>query len=414
MNLHLGMTILALVLGTPACGTKGPTPGGSSRPHRFSVDSSGGPIGAAPSAAYGGAAHAPAITVAKSEATDESESGTRLAKASPQVASATSPTSADEKLVVNGSVSLVAEDVPRVTRDLRAQAAARRGSLVSEVISGAEQGIQAAVRVRLPPPEVTPFLDWLATQGRIESRRLEATDVSREYFDQALAIKNLELTMGRLQQLVSRPGAELKEVLEIERELTRVRGELERLKGQHRFLQDQVARATLSISITTRAGAIVPLPPLPEQKFVLVASGSLLWFVDESDREQLRPGGGVSVMFSRVFALHMDIFPGRAGNARSFLFSAAGATYSDFLGGGRRRFFNPYLGLRLAAGAINDRSAFGAGAEVGVELYRHRLFLVDLSGRVLGLWYDKEDTEPPGARASDIAIQGVLGIGAPF
>lgn len=52
-------------------------------------------------------------------------------------------------------------------------------------------------------------------------------------------------------------------------------------------------------------------------------------------------------MFSRSFSLDVTVLPRHDADARSDLFSASFAGYSDFLGGGRRRFLNPYLGLRL-------------------------------------------------------------------
>ncbi|HEX3903832.1 MAG TPA: hypothetical protein VH853_13410 [Polyangia bacterium] len=40
---------------------------------------------------------------------------------------------------------------------------------------------------------------------------------------------------------------------------------------------------------------------------------------------------------------------------------------------------------------------------------RYRLFLVEIQGRALGLWYDR--STPP---TSDIVLEGILGVGVPF
>jgi hypothetical protein len=90
------------------------------------------------------------------------------------------------------------------------------------------------------------------------------------------------------------------------------------------------------------------------------------------------------------------------------LLNFGGALYSDFLGGGRRRFGNPFLGLRVGVGSLNNRSSMTYGAEVGVEIVRLKHLLIDLTGRATGIYYNKSPT------GSDIALQAVLGAGVPF
>jgi hypothetical protein len=103
------------------------------------------------------------------------------------------------------------------------------------------------------------------------------------------------------------------------------------------------------------------------------------------------------------------MFPRENAAARSYLLTMTTATYSDFLGGGRRRFFNPYLGLRVGGASIDGNGGLAYGADVGVELVRFKLFLVEISGRALGIWYG-EDSTPK----TDVLLEGVLGVGVPF
>lgn len=57
---------------------------------------------------------------------------------------------------------------------------------------------------------------------------------------------------------------------------------------------------------------------------------------------------------------------------------------------GRRRFLNPYLGLRLGYGYVGD-DLFVLGADVGVELYKHKWVLVDAFARTMVLLGDGGD-----------------------
>jgi len=313
-----------------------------------------------------------------------------------------------QQLIVNGNVTVRTVDVSGLARVVCDHAAAVGGTVVSEqVVVNAEEG-NAQIQLRLPPAAAAPFVDWLGAQATLEMRSLQSTDVSRTFFDQALAIKNLQITMGRLQELAGRPNTALKDVLEVERELTRVRGEIERLEGEHRVMGDQIARATLSLTILPKRGAHPPdIHVEPEMKFELVPHLNVVHFLDARERAQTRGGGGVTVMFSRAFALDFTALPAHDGDARSFLFSATVAGYSDFLGGGRRRYLNPYLGLQVGGGLINDHGTFSFGAEAGVELVRTKFFLVDVTGLALGFIYGS-------GVPNDVVLEGVAAVGVPF
>jgi len=329
----------------------------------------------------------------------------------PAAAPAEAPTAADsaatethELKTISGEVSVVSGDVVGLTAAIRAHAAEVGGSVAREDVRGDAQHREASAVLRLPPEAMSSFIDWLGARATIDSRHAEITDVTRRYFDREVAIRNLEVTLERLRELARRPDAELNDVMVVERELTRVRGELEALRGEQRLLADRVARATLTITITMN-----PAVHEPELKFELMPHLSQLRLVDPGARAADRTGGGVTLMFSRALSLDFDVFPRRGDDARSYLVTAALAAYSDFLGGGQRRLGNPYLGLRFGGAKMNGQGAFAYGVDAGVELVRYKQFLVEISGRAIGLWYNRD-----AAPRSDLLLEATLGVGIPF
>ena len=64
---------------------------------------------------------------------------------------------------------------------------------------------------------------------------MTATDVGKRFYDSQIALSNLEVTLARYQKILER-AATVQEVLVIEEHLARVRGEIERVKGELRFL----------------------------------------------------------------------------------------------------------------------------------------------------------------------------------
>jgi hypothetical protein len=307
------------------------------------------------------------------------------------------------KLVVSGRVEVVSPDVDGLVRAVRERARAARGHVMSEEVSGTTRDEpRASLRVRLPPAEVTPFVDWLGTRGEVRARDLSSEDVSRQFVDQELALHNLRTTMVRLEALAAQ-GGKLSDVLDIERELTRVRGEIERIEGAHRLLGDRVALAVVDLTVVPDAAALAP-----RAMFQLLPSVAVLALADARGRPGSRVGAGLTLMFSRHGALEMQIFPALGAEPQATLVTLHTALYSDFLGGGRRRFLNPYLGLLAGGAQVSGDGAFTAGAILGLELYRGPRLLVDLGTRAQILLYSKDK------RPADTALQAGLGVGIPF
>jgi len=313
------------------------------------------------------------------------------------------PRAQQPQLVVTGQVEVATPDVDGLVHAVRTRVQAARGHIMNEEVTGTLGDTpRATLRLRLPPPAVPPFVDWLGARGQVLARHLSAQDVSREYLDEELALRNLRTTLERLEDIAAQ-GGKLADILEIEKELTRVRGEIERLEGSQRVMGDQVALATVDLSITPADEALAP-----RAMFQLLPSAAALALTDPRGRRALRAGAGVALMFSRHAALELQLFPAQGSEGRSALLTLHTAAYSDFFGGGRRRFLNPYVGVLAGGGALDGHGAFTAGAALGLELYRGPRLLVDLGARAQLLLYGDEG--PP----SDLAVQAALAAGVPF
>jgi hypothetical protein len=320
-----------------------------------------------------------------------------------EAASAEAAPEEREKVVVTGTIEAVAADVDALVRAVRDRVREAGGRVMNEEVTGlARDGTRALMRLRLPPPQVAPFADWLTTASEVRSRNLSSEEVSEAYRDRALAIHNLRATMTRLEALVA-GGGNLSEVLTIEREITRVRGEIEQLEGAQRHLAARAAMATVDLQLAPAEAARAP-----RALFDLVPSATVLVFTDQRPRHDVRPGAGLTLMFTRQAGLELQLFPTRGSDPRSVLATLQGTVFSDFLGGGRRPFLNPYLGLLAGGGSVNGHGAFTTGGLVGVELYRAAHLLVDLRARGQVLLYGQ------GERPADLVLQAGLGVGVPF
>ncbi|MBA3539680.1 MAG: DUF4349 domain-containing protein [Deltaproteobacteria bacterium] len=294
-----------------------------------------------------------------------------------------------EAMVIEGSIALEVGEINDIVPALRAQVEAIGGRVINESISGGERSWSAHLKLRLPPAKVEEVVAFLAKRGDILSKNVSATDVSKQMFDQELAIKNLRTTLDRLTQLMATGGLQVPQILQIEQEMTRIRGQIDALEGEHRFLKDRVALATLDVSIARRDGAVIEVT-VAKAKAYPGARAVMLTLFDPGNRKRTRYGGGfVLHTVLRTVSLEVDLFQkeqNAAGDSSSnaVIATLGGATYSDFLGGGKRQFVNPYLGFRLGY-AYLDSSRFVLQGEAGVELFKAKYMVIDANVRATGL-----------------------------
>lgn len=102
--------------------------------------------------------------------------------------------------------------------------------------------------VRVPVDQHTEFLTSVTSLGFAESRRENAQDVTEEFFDIEARIKNKRELEKRIITMLEERTGKLSDVLEIERELSRIREEIERMEGRLRYLSDRTSLATITIN----------------------------------------------------------------------------------------------------------------------------------------------------------------------
>jgi hypothetical protein len=89
-----------------------------------------------------------------------------------------------------------------------------------------------------------------------------------------------------------------------------------------------------------------------------------------------------------------------------FLATMGGEFYSDFLGGGRRKYLNPFIGWTLGYARFDGNNEAVLGFSAGVELFKTRAVTVDLQGRALGMFLS--------SAGSHVAVQPILGANVAF
>ncbi len=102
------------------------------------------------------------------------------------------------------------------------------------------------ITIRVPSSRFEDAISGLAVHGDILHRDVKVEDVTEQYLDISLRLRNARQVRERIAQLLS-SAKSVEDSLKIERELERLSAEIERLEGRLKYLQDQAKFSTITV-----------------------------------------------------------------------------------------------------------------------------------------------------------------------
>ena len=164
------------------------------------------------------------------------------------------PASAERLLVYSGRLETAVGNIDEALDVARAMA---------EELGGYFQSISdQTITLRVPASRWEEALTRVAAIGRILNRRIEAADVTEEVVDLRLRLRN-SLALGKRLEELLQMAKTVEETLKVEKELNRIRTEIERLEGRLQFLSDRIAFSTLVIRFVEVSSAPTRPQALP-------------------------------------------------------------------------------------------------------------------------------------------------------
>ena len=148
-----------------------------------------------------------------------------------------------ERLVVfTARVELEVDDVEVAVDEVRLLAE-RLGGFVSTEQTRSESGV---ITIRVPQRVFHDAVAEVEALGKVKARDLKGEDVTEEYVDLGSQLVNLENQERRLLDIMGM-GTTVESVLRVEKELERVRGSIESIKGRMNYLDSRVELATVTV-----------------------------------------------------------------------------------------------------------------------------------------------------------------------
>ncbi|MEM2942739.1 MAG: DUF4349 domain-containing protein [Candidatus Bathyarchaeia archaeon] len=160
-----------------------------------------------------------------------------------------------ERMVIyNGYLSIETADLAGTVEKIRTLAEMYGGYVAGTSRSTFGNQATAEISIRIPQDKFHTSIREIGTYGKVLDERTTSEDVTEHYIDLKARLKNLQTVEKNLVELLAKAET-VDEILKVEQELGRVRGEIDSLQGQINYIERNVTMSLITVSLRE------PTPP---------------------------------------------------------------------------------------------------------------------------------------------------------
>lgn len=153
----------------------------------------------------------------------------------------------DRKLIKTGDISFETDDLTETRNHIEQAVKKYNGYISADNEYKSSQNITSNLTVRIPSENFDPFLNEISSKvERFDNKNISVNEVTEQFLDVQARLKVKKELEERYSEILKKANS-VKEILEVERELTNVRSEIESIEGRLKYLQNQVSFSTLTI-----------------------------------------------------------------------------------------------------------------------------------------------------------------------
>src|SRR5437773_5960557 len=170
---------------------------------------------------------------------------------SPETATASS--SVNRKLIRNAEVKLEIVSFDDAVQKITALANEERGYVATTSSEKQANGkLRGTVVVKVLPENLDRFLQKVRGLGELKNQTLGTEDVTKAYLDTDARLKNAHVIEQRLVDMLKTKTGKVSDLLQVEKELGRVREDIEKMQGELKYWDSQVQFATVTVSLAEK------------------------------------------------------------------------------------------------------------------------------------------------------------------
>jgi len=181
------------------------------------------------------------------------ESPTNAEEAGKTRGESPAPALANRKLIRNAIVELEILSFDNAVQKITAVANEEHGYIATTDSEKQANGkLRGQVVVKVLPENLDLFLQKIRSLGELKKQTLGTEDVTKAYFDTDARLKNAHVMEQRLIDMLKTKTGKVSDLLQVEKELGRVREEIEKMQGELKYWDSQVQFATVTISLAEK------------------------------------------------------------------------------------------------------------------------------------------------------------------
>lgn len=165
---------------------------------------------------------------------------------------------ADKKIIKNGNLILKVDNVDKASANITKISKDNGGEVASSNFRQSGASVKSgtmAVKVPVANFEKT-FSDLKKVASLVINESTSGTDVTEQYADLQAQLKNKQTEEEAFTRIMAQ-AQKIDDILSVQRELSRVRGQIEQLQGRMKYLESQTDMSTITISLTEDANISV-------------------------------------------------------------------------------------------------------------------------------------------------------------
>jgi archaellum component FlaC len=159
------------------------------------------------------------------------------------------PTINERMIIYTGYISLETNDIDGTIAMIRSLAEHYGGYVASSNKYMYDEEVRAEIVIRVPKDKFHAAIQEIESYGKVLNENVNSEDITQQYIDLKARLSNLQHQEKRLLEILEL-AKNVDEILAIEKELERVRGEIESLQGQINYLERNVEMSIISIKLT--------------------------------------------------------------------------------------------------------------------------------------------------------------------
>ena len=155
----------------------------------------------------------------------------------------------DRKIVKTFNLNIIVKNVDKSTQELEELLKKYSGYIENFYSYEYENNKATNFTIKVPTNNISKFMKDIKKDGYIKNESFSATDFTEQYTDNENKLKNLYVRRDKLRTMMNKQAEKLADVIAVDRELSNVQNEIERLEKSNLKIQNKVDYSQINLTI---------------------------------------------------------------------------------------------------------------------------------------------------------------------